>query len=148
MLATLRDVQASVAVIGVFGLFSIIGIPKVLLNNVLSFPIISRGAWIGSLLVLLVNKYYLTACLVALFGLNLSFNLRSSYVFSTEGIMEMYRAAQVDDPRFDSQENLDLKMADGTLTFDPARWRDPGRAPVPLLLFPPTPEQLRMIGSV
>lgn len=147
MLATPRDIQASVALVGVFGLFSIIGIPKVLLNTVLSSPMLSRLAWIGSVLVLSFNKYYLTAVLVALIGLNLSFNVRSSYVFSSEGIMEMYRAAQADDPRFDQRGEVDLKMAEGTLTFDPARWQDPGRAPVPLLLFPPTTDQLKMIGS-
>jgi hypothetical protein len=147
MLATSRDIQASIAVLGVFGLFSIIGIPKPLLNAVLSSPVLSRLGWIGSVIFLMSYKYYLTAVLVALFGLNLSFNVRSSYVFSTEGIMEMYRAAQADDPRFDQQTELDLKMAEGTLTFDPARWRDPGRAPVPLLLFPPTSDQLKMIGT-
>jgi hypothetical protein len=147
MLATPRDIQASVSVIAVFGLFSIIGIPKPLLNAVLSSPIVSRIIWIGSVLFLLSYKYYLTAVLVALVGLNFSFNVRSSYVFSSEGIMEMYRAAQSDDPRFDQQNEIDLKMAEGTLMFDPARWRDPGRAPVPLLLFPPTPDQLKLIGS-
>lgn len=147
MIASPRDIQASIAIVGVFGLFSIIGVPRSILNVVLSTPTLSRVAWIGFVLVLLSYKYYLSAVLVALVGLNLSFNVRSSYVFSSEGIMEMYRAAQADDPRFDQQHELDLKMAQGTLTFDPARWRDPGRAPVPLLLFPPTSDQLKMIGS-
>jgi len=38
-------------------------------------------------------------------------------------------------------------MANETLAYDPARWLDPGRSPIPLLLFPPTPEQLSMIGN-
>lgn len=147
MLASLRDVQASIAVICVFGLFSIIGIPRSILNTVLSSPLLFNAVWVGFVFFLLVQKYYLTAVLIALVGLTVSFNVTSSYIFSSEGIMEMYRAAQADDPRFDPQSELDIKMANNTLVYDPARWRDPGRAPVPLLLFPPTHDQLKLIGS-
>ena len=56
-------------------------------------------------------------------------------------------AQQKKDPRFDPTSELDLKMANETLAYDPARWLDPGRSPIPLLLFPPTPQQLSMIGN-
>lgn len=89
----------------------------------------------------------MSATLVALVGLHLSFQVSSSYVFSSQGILEMYRKAQENDPRFDQDSELDLKMANNTLPFDPARWQDPGRKPIPLLLFPPTSEQLSLIGG-
>lgn len=148
MLAFPRDIQASIVIVAIYGLFSIIGIPRSILNSVLSSPLVTRAVWVGFLVFLVSYNYYLTATLVALLGLYISFNVRTSYVFSNDGILEMYRAAQVNDPRFDKAGELDLKMADGTLTFDPARWQDPGRAPVPLLLFPPTQQQLTMISGV
>jgi hypothetical protein len=148
MLATPKDIQAAVVLVAVYGLFAFIGISKRVLDVVLSYPVVSRLVWITFVVFLLSYKYYLTATLIALIGLHISFNVRVSYVFSNEGILEMYRAAQENDPRFDKETELDVKMAEGTLTFDPARWRDPGRAPVPLLLFSPTPEQLVMAGSI
>jgi hypothetical protein len=147
MLASPKDVQAAIVLVAVYGLFAFIGIPKQVLDVVLSSPVVSRVTWIASIVFLLSYNYYLTATLVALLGLHVSFNVRTSYVFSNEGILELYRAAQENDPRFDKNSEVDLKMANGTLRVDPARWQDPGRAPVPLLLFPPTPEQLTMIGS-
>jgi hypothetical protein len=147
MLATSRDVQAAVMVIGVFGFFSIVGVPRVLLRSVLAYPIPVRIAWIAIIVYFASCRYFMTAVLIALLGLYVSFQVTSSFAFSSEGILEMYRAAQENDPRFDQANELDLKMAEGTLQFDPARWRDPGRAPVPLLLFPPTLDQLKMIGS-
>jgi hypothetical protein len=70
---------------------------------------------------------------------------RSSYVFSTESIMAKYSELQKNDPRF--KGSMDAQLADGTLQLDPARWMDPGRSPVPLLLFPPSLDQLHMVQS-
>jgi len=68
-------------------------------------------------------------------------------MFSHDGILAQYSALQKNDPRFDASTEIDLKMANETLSYDPARWVDPGQSPIPLLLFPPTPEQLSMIGN-
>jgi hypothetical protein len=68
-------------------------------------------------------------------------------VFSHDGILAEYAAAQKKDPRFDKNRNVDLLMAENKLVTDPARWLDPGRKKGPLLLYPPTPEQLSLIGN-
>lgn len=147
MIATPRDIRASLIFVAIYGFFAIIGIPKFVLDAILSHPWVVRGVWLLVMIWLLCCKYYMSATLVALVGLHLSFQVSSSYVFSSQGILEMYRKAQENDPRFDQDSELDLKMANNTLPFDPARWQDPGRKPIPLLLFPPTSEQLSLIGG-
>jgi hypothetical protein len=61
--------------------------------------------------------------------------------------MAEYSAEQRRDPRFNKNTNVDLQIAEGTLVKDPARWLDKGRKRAPLLLFPPTPDQLQLIGN-
>jgi hypothetical protein len=145
MLATPKDFQASVVVVAVYAFFSIIGAPKSLMNALLSQGLIVRGAWVVAILGLAYNHFYMTAVLVAVMGFRLSMDARSSYVFSTESIMAQYSELQKNDPRF--KGSLDAQLADGTLQLDPARWMDPGRSPVPLLLFPPSLDQLHMVQS-
>ena len=145
MLATPKDFQASVVVVAVYAFFSIIGAPKSLMNALLSQGLIVRGAWVVAILGLAYNHFYMTAVLVAVMGFRLSMDARSSYVFSTESIMAKYSELQKNDPRF--KGSMDAQLADGTLQLDPARWMDPGRSPVPLLLFPPSLDQLRMVQS-
>jgi hypothetical protein len=84
---------------------------------------------------------------VVVLGLRISFESTSSYLFSTQGTLAEYAAIQKNDPRFDAASEVDIKMANETLSYDPARWVDPGRPVVPLLLFPPTPQQLSLIGN-
>jgi hypothetical protein len=145
MLATPKDFQASVVVVAVYAFFSIIGAPKSLMNALLSQGLIVRGAWVVAILGLAYNHFYMTAVLVAVMGFRLSTDTRSSYVFSTESIMAQYSELQKNDPRF--KGSMDAQLADGTLQLDPARWMDPGRSPVPLLLFPPSLDQLHMVQS-
>jgi hypothetical protein len=145
MLATPKDFQASVVVVAVYAFFSIIGAPKSLMNALLSQGLIVRGAWVVAILGLAYNHFYMTAVLVAVMGFRLSMDARSSYVFSTESIMAKYSELQKNDPRF--KGSMDAQLADGTLQLDPARWMDPGRSPVPLLLFPPSLDQMTMIQS-
>ena len=64
-----------------------------------------------------------------------------------EAAGKVVAAIQKKDPRFDPVHEVDLKMANETLSYDPARWVDPGRPVVPLLLFPPTSQQLSLIGN-
>lgn len=146
MLASARDVQTSIAVIGLFAILSIVGIPHSVLDAILTRGILSRGIWIAAVLFLLYTKFYLTAVLVTVLGLYLSFNAHSDYAFSHDGVLAAYSEAQKHDPRFASDE-LDVSMANGTLQVDPARWEDPGREPIPLLLFPPTEAQLAMAAD-
>lgn len=146
MLAKRNDIQAAVALIGVYALLSIVGIPSSVLRSVLTRPIVSRGLWMLSILFVLVQRYYLTAVLLIVIGMHVSFSTFSSFVYSSEGILAQYAEAQKNDPRF-AADDLDIKMAEGTLQPDPARWQDPGRSMVPLLLFPPTPAQLSLISN-
>ena len=145
MLATPKDFQASIAVVAVYAFFSIIGAPKSLMNALLSQGLIVRGAWVVAILGLAYNHFYMTAVLLAFVGFRLSSDTRSSYVFSTESIMAQYSELQKNDSRF--KGSMDAQLADGTLQLDPARWMDPGRSPVPLLLFPPSLDQMTMIQS-
>lgn len=147
MLATPRDIQVSVALIAVYAFTALIGIPKTILDAVLTQPMFSRIMWLFFICALLFTKHYLSAVLVVVLGLRVSFESNSSYLFSHDGILAQYAAIQKKDPRFDPSSELDLKMANETLSFDPARWMDRGRAQVPLLLFPPTPQQLSTIGN-
>ena len=146
MLAHARDVQTSIAVIGLFAILSIVGIPHSVLDSILTRGILSRGIWIAAVLFLLYTKFYLTAVLLTVLGLYLSFNAHSDYAFSHDGVLAAYSEVQKHDPRFASDE-VDVAMANGTLQLDPARWEDPGREPIPLLLFPPTEEQLALASD-
>jgi hypothetical protein len=147
MLATPRDIHTSVAIIAVYAFTALIGIPKSILDAFLTQPVFTRIVWLAAICGLLFTKHYLSAVLVVILGLRVSFESSSSYMFSTQGTLAQYAALQKKDPRFDPASELDLKMANETLSFDPARWVDPGRAVVPLLLFPPTPQQLSLIGN-
>ena len=147
MLATPRDIHISVALIAVYAFTALIGIPKSILDAFLTQPVFTRIVWLVAISALLFTKKYLSAVLIVVLGLRVSFETSSSYMFSTQGTLAQYAALQKKDPRFDASTEIDIKMADETLKYDPARWADPGRSPVPLLLFPPTPQQLLLAGS-
>uniref|UniRef100_A0A6C0AIF8 Uncharacterized protein n=1 Tax=viral metagenome TaxID=1070528 RepID=A0A6C0AIF8_9ZZZZ len=147
MLATPKDIQASVVVIALYAFTAIVGIPRVVLDVFVAHAMFGRIVWLSAIVYLLYHKLYLTAVFLVVLGIRITFDADMSYAFSHDGILAKYAALQKNDPRFDSSSELDLKMANETLSYDPARWLDPGRSPIPLLLFPPTPEQLSMIGN-
>jgi hypothetical protein len=147
MLATPKDIQASVVVIALYAFTAIMGMPRVVLDALVSQAMFARLIWLSVIVYALYHKFYLTAVFLVVLGIRATFDADMSYAFSHDGIMAKYAALQKNDPRFDSKSEIDLKMANETLSFDPARWLDPGRSPIPLLLFPPTPEQLSLIGN-
>jgi hypothetical protein len=147
MLATPKDIQASVVVIALYAFTAIVGIPRVVLDVFVAQAMFGRIVWLSAIVYLLYHKLYLTAVFLVVLGIRTTFDADMSYAFSHDGILAKYAALQKNDPRFDASSELDLKMANETLAYDPARWLDPGRSPIPLLLFPPTPEQLSMIGN-
>jgi hypothetical protein len=147
MLASPKDIQASVVVIALYAFTAILGIPHFILDSLVAHAMLSRIAWLSVIVYALYHKFYLTAVFLVVLGIRATFDADMSYAFSHDGILAKYAALQKNDPRFDTSSELDLKMANETLSYDPARWLDPGRSPIPLLLFPPTPEQLSMIGN-
>jgi hypothetical protein len=147
MLATPKDIQASVVVIALYAFTAIIGIPRFILDLFVAQSTFARIIWLSIIVFTLYYKYYLTAVFLVVLGMRISFDADTSYMFSHDGILAQYSALQKKDPRFDASSEIDLKMANETLSYDPARWMDPGQSPIPLLLFPPTPEQLSMIGN-
>lgn len=147
MLATPKDIQASVVVIALYAFTAIVGIPRVVLDVFVAQAMFGRIVWLSAIVYLLYHKLYLTAVFLVVLGIRTTFDADMSYAFSHDGILAKYAALQKNDPRFDAATEIDLKMANETLAYDPARWLDPGRSPIPLLLFPPTPEQLSMIGN-
>jgi len=149
MLATPKDFQVSVAIVAVYAFVSILGAPKSVMDVLLSTAgygsLVVRGLWILAIIGLAYGKFYMSAVLIAVLGLRISMDARSSYIFSSESVLAQYSLLQKNDPRF--KGSLDAQVADGTLAMDPARWMDPGRSPVPLLLFPPSLDQLEMVQS-
>jgi hypothetical protein len=145
MLATPKDTTASIFIVAVFAFVAILGAPKIVMDSLIAYPTAVRAGWLISVLALAFNKYYLSAVLLAVLGLRIAMDTRASYAFSNAGIMGAYAELQKNDPRFAG--SLDVKIADGALTMDPPRWLDPGQSPLPLLLFPPSVEQLEKVQS-
>lgn len=145
MLASPKDITASIAVLAIYTFVAIAGAPTRVMDSLLSYPVIVRSVWLLVVLMLAYCKYYLTAVFVAVLGLRIAMDARASYVFSNSSIMAQYAEVQKNDPRFGA--SLDVKIADGALVADPPRWLDPGHSPLPLLLFPPTPEQLEKVQN-
>ena len=145
MLASPKDITASLAVLAVYTFVAIAGAPPRVMDSLLSYPVVVRAVWLLAVLAFAYYKYYLTAVFLAVLGLRISMDARASYVFSNAGIMAQYAELQKNDPRFAG--SLDVKVAEGALVADPPRWLDPGQSPLPLLLFPPSVDQLQKIQS-
>lgn len=147
LVARPKDLVAALVLLGLSVVPLVTGLPNEVLGAIQANPTLVRGVWVAALLYLLYAKYYLTATVLAAVALLVRFELYSSYVYSQEGILAAYAAAQKRDPRFDTATNLDLQIGEGTLARDPARWLDRGQPPKTLLLYPPSPEQLALIGN-
>jgi hypothetical protein len=145
MLAIPKDITASVVLVAVFAFVAIVGAPTRIMDALIAYPVVVRAGWLIAVLAFAFNKYYLSAVLLAVLGLRIAMDTRASYAFSHTGIMNAYSELQKNDPRFAG--SLDVKVADGALTMDPPRWLDPGQSPLPLLLFPPSLEQLEKVQS-
>lgn len=145
MLASPKDIMASIAVLAVYTFVAVAGAPARVMDSLLAYPVIVRAVWLLAVLAFAYYKYYLTAVFLAVLGLRIAMDARASYVFSNSGIMAQYAELQKNDPRFAG--SLDVKVADGALNRDPPRWLDSGQSPLPLLLFPPTLEQLQKVQS-
>lgn len=142
-----KDIYGAVAVLAVAVVPIVLGVPSVVLDTVETSPLFVKGVWVAVIAALLYKKYVLTALVVVVLGLTVRYEVFGSYVYSPEGILAAYKAAQERDPRFNKNVDLDLQIGEGTLTRDPARWLDRGRPSKPLLLFPPTLEQLALTSN-
>lgn len=147
MIASAKDLTAAMALL-VLALVPIAtGLPGSVLDITLTNPIFVKLVWVAVLLFLLMKKYVLTAIVLIAIGLMIRFEVFGSYAYSHDGILAQYAAEAARDPRFNESSDVDLQIANGTLDRDPARWLDPGKKRGPLLLFPPTPEQLALVGN-
>jgi hypothetical protein len=147
IVANSKDLTASILILVLAIIPIATGIPQTVLDVVETNPIQIKAVCVGLLLLLLYKKYTLTAIVLVVMALVIRFEVFGSYVYSHDGIMAEYSAEQRRDPRFNKNTNVDLQIAEGTLVKDPARWLDKGRKRAPLLLFPPTLDQLQMIGN-
>lgn len=147
MIANVRDMLLAMALLGLSIVPLITGMPSTILDVTETSPLFVKGVWVLAILGLLMKHFTLTALVLISLGLIVRYEVFGSYVYSHDGIMAEYAAAQRKDPRFDTTRNMDILMAESKLTTDPARWLDPGRKKGPLLLYPPTPDQLRLIGN-
>ena len=141
IIAVPKDISAAVILLGLAIIPIVTGMPTAVIE---ANPVFVRGAWVGAVVVLLVNGYILTAIILIALGLVIRFGV---ITYSHDSILAEYAAEQRRDPRFNKSTEIDLQIANGTIVRDPARWLDRGRQRGPLLLFPPTPEQLKMIGG-
>lgn len=143
-----KDLTAAMALLVIAIIPIIIGLPGTVLDVIETNPIFVKAIWVAVIIYLLSCKYVLTAVVLIAIGMMIRFEVFGSYAYSHDGILAEYAAAARRDPRFNSSVDVDLQIANGTLEKDPARWLDAGnRKKGPLLLFPPTPEQLSLIGN-
>lgn len=147
IVASSKDLTAAISLLVVAILPIAFGLPSILLDTVVTNPIFVNFVWVSVLLYLLFKKYVLTSIVLVMIGLIIRFEVFGSYAYSHDGILAQYLSEARSDPRFNKSVDVDLQIADGTLARDPARWLDPGRKRAPLLLFPPTPEQLSLVGN-
>lgn len=147
IVASSKDLTAAIAVFVIAIIPMAVGMPSVILDTVVMNPVFVNIVWVSVLLYLLYKKYILTAIVLVVIGLIIRFEVFGSYAYSHDGILAKYLAEARSDPRFNKSIDVDLQIAEGSLERDPARWLDPGRKRAPLLLFPPTPEQLSLVGN-
>lgn len=147
IVASSKDLTAAISLLVIAIIPIAVGMPNTILDVIETNPIFVKLVWVSVLLFLLYKKYILTAIILVAIGLIIRFEVFGSYAFSHDGILAKYLAEARSDPRFNKAVDVDLQIAEGTLEKDPARWLDPGRKRAPLLLFPPTPEQLSLVGN-
>jgi hypothetical protein len=147
IVANAKDLTAAISLLVLAIIPIAVGLPGTILDTIETNPIFVKLVWVSTLLYLLYKKYVLTAIVLVAIGLIIRFEVFGSYAYSHDGILAKYLSEARSDPRFNKSVDVDLQIADGTLERDPARWLDPGRKRSPLLLFPPTPEQLSLVGN-
>jgi hypothetical protein len=147
IVASSKDLTAAMALLVLAIVPIATGLPGSILDILETNPFFSKLVWVIVLLFLLYKKYILTAVVLVAIGLMIRFEVFGSYAYSHDGILAQYAAEARSDPRFDVSSDVDLQIANGTIEKDPSRWLDPGRKRGPLLLFPPTPEQLSLVGN-
>ena len=147
IVASAKDLTAAISLLVIAIIPIAVGLPGTILDTIETNPIFIKLVWVSTLLYLLYKKYVLTAIVLVAIGLIIRFEVFGSYAYSHDGILAKYLSEARSDPRFNKNTDVDLQIAEGTLERDPARWLDPGRKRAPLLLFPPTPEQLSLVGN-
>lgn len=147
IVASAKDLTAAISLLVIAVIPIAVGLPGTILDTIETNPMFIKFVWVSVLLFLLYKKYVLTAIVLVAIGLIIRFEVFGSYAYSHDGILAKYLSEARSDPRFNKSTDVDLQIAEGTLERDPARWLDPGRKHAPLLLFPPTPEQLSLVGN-
>jgi hypothetical protein len=94
MLATPKDIQASVVVIALYAFTAIVGIPRVVLDVFVAQAMFGRIVWLSAIVYLLYHKLYLTAVFLVVLGIRTTFDADMSYAFSHDGILAKYAALQ------------------------------------------------------
>lgn len=144
--ATEADAYAAYVVIAGLVFLEVVGYP--VLTMVAASPMhwVARLAMTVFVIGLVLAGYPLTALLVTILA------MRFCHLMNTQGdwtraAMARYSAAAAADPRFDAASEVDLQMANGTLSVLPPRILAPPSTKGPLLLFPPTEQQLVAISG-
>ena len=144
--ATQADAYAAYLVIALLVFVEIVGYP--VLSWVAASPLhwVVRAALLVGVAGLVFGGYPLTALLITVLAMRFC-HLMNAPGDWTAAAMARYSAAAAADPRFDASSEVDLQMANGTLTTFPPRILAPPTTKGPLLLFPPTQQQLVAISG-
>jgi hypothetical protein len=65
MLASPKDITASLAVLAVYMIVALVGAPATVMDSLLAYPVVVRSVWLLAVLGLAYYKYYMTAVLLA-----------------------------------------------------------------------------------
>lgn len=138
--ATQLDTWYAICVVGAFVILESMG------HHVIQF--IRDSEWIFRLALIVAISEALHQNL-QLTALMLTLLLMRSFFLSgaTMSRWSEYETLAKNDPRFNPRQSVDIEMADGTLDVAPIRILSPPSARGPLLLFPPTPDQLAEIST-
>ena len=142
------DIQLATGLVVVYAFMAVFGFSHALMTELLVGGWFQYAILLALLVLLYSYEYRLTALLFFIVLLRVLMEAHGSYVFSDSHRMRLYDRQRSLDPRFDTSKSIDLAFASGNATFDPPILLDNNTdKKQPLLLFPPTAEQLALIGN-
>ena len=142
------DIQLATGLVVVYAFMSVFGFSHAMMTELLLGGWVMYAVLVGLLAVLYSYGFRLSALLSFIVLLRVITEAHGSYATSDSHRMRVYQRQASLDPRFDQVKSIDLAFASGNATFDPPVLLDTAsNTKQPLLLFPPTSEQLALIGN-
>lgn len=147
-MASVGDIQLASGFVVVYAFMTVFGFSHTLMTELLSGGWLLHAVLSGLMVLLYVYHFRLSALILFVVLLRVLMEAHGSFAFSDSYRRNLYQRQKNTDPRFDTSKSIDLAFASGNATFEPAILLDTNEKPRgPLLLFPPTPAQLDLIGN-